>query len=172
MNKINHENHNDRSDVAGEHKIGDIGQLILFILFLIVWIGDSFFLHYSTFLAERITIYVRVPIFIITFIAGAYIARTGLAVVFGKIREEPYVIRDGVFAVVRHPIYLSALLLYVSLFILTTSLISFALFILIFLFYHFISRHEEKLLVAKFGDEYEKYMADVPMWLPKFTRKR
>ena len=171
MNKINHTNHNNREDLGGEHKIGDIGQLILFILFLIIWIGDSFFLHYSTFLADRIPMFFRVPVFIILFISGAYIARTGLATVFGEVREKPIVLREGVFGVVRHPIYLSAMFLYLSLFILTASIFSFIFLLLIFVFYHFISKHEEKLLLAKFGNEYEKYIAEVPMWLPKFTRK-
>ena len=38
----------------GEHPLGDAGQLILFGLFLVIWILDSFILHHSTFLADLI----------------------------------------------------------------------------------------------------------------------
>ena len=37
----------------GEHPRGDAGQLILFGLFLVIWILDSFILHRSTFLADN-----------------------------------------------------------------------------------------------------------------------
>ncbi len=40
--------HNDRTDLAGEHVYGDLGQIIFLIIFLIVWISDSFFIKYST----------------------------------------------------------------------------------------------------------------------------
>ncbi len=35
----------------GEHPWGDLGQLILLGLFLIIWVGDSFVLHLTTVLA-------------------------------------------------------------------------------------------------------------------------
>jgi len=41
----------------------------------------------------------------------------------------------------------------------------FIIFLILF-FYHFISRHEEKLLVEKFDKDYEEYIQDVPMWIP------
>ena len=37
-------------ETRGEHPFGDRGQLIFAALFLAVWVGDSFFLHWSTFL--------------------------------------------------------------------------------------------------------------------------
>jgi protein-S-isoprenylcysteine O-methyltransferase Ste14 len=39
--------------------------------------------------------------------------------------------------------------------------------IMAFLFLHFISRFEEKLLLDRFGEEYEQYMREVPMWIPR-----
>ncbi|MBN2357265.1 hypothetical protein JXO59_14205 [candidate division KSB1 bacterium] len=38
-------------------------------------------------------------------------------------------------------------------------------------FLHFISRHEERLLLARFGEEYARYMREVPMWLPRIRKK-
>lgn len=35
----------------GEHPFGDTGQLILLVLFLLIWVVDSFFLRISTFLS-------------------------------------------------------------------------------------------------------------------------
>lgn len=35
-----------RDDLTGEHKFGDMGQLIIVILFFIVWVLDSFVFKY------------------------------------------------------------------------------------------------------------------------------
>lgn len=46
----------------GEHPFGDIGQLILLGLFLVVWVGDSFFLRISTFPSDYVPMYMRLII--------------------------------------------------------------------------------------------------------------
>ena len=107
---------------------------------------------------------------IILVIAGA-LAWVGMKIVFGENREKPAVIRKGVFNLVRHPIYLGAILLYLGLIILTLSLAATVVWIITILFYHFISRYEEKLLLEKFGKDYEEYMREVPMWIPRLIRK-
>ena len=142
-------------------------MIILFVIFLVVWIGDSFIFKYSTFLSNFIPIYVRLPIALVILFGSAYFARSGLRIVFGEIREQPIVIRQGVFNRVRHPIYLGSLLFYLGLIVLTLSIISILVWLGIIAFYHFISRYEEKLLLDKFGAEYEKYRSEVPMWIPR-----
>ena len=51
-----------RDDLTGEHKVSDIGQIILAVLFTATWIADSFFLKYSTFLNEHIPLYIQLPL--------------------------------------------------------------------------------------------------------------
>ena len=48
-NTSNTKTHHGRNDLIGEHKWGDMGQILFLICFLIIWIGDSFVLNYSTF---------------------------------------------------------------------------------------------------------------------------
>jgi protein-S-isoprenylcysteine O-methyltransferase Ste14 len=102
---------------------------------------------------------------------AGYLAKTGLSVVFGEKRQKPCVIRKSVFNYVRHPIYLGEILLYLGLVILSISLA--AMFVLsgIVLFLHYISRYEEKLLLARFGDEYSEYMREVPMLIPRLRKR-
>ena len=158
--------HAGREDLAGEHKAGDAGQLILLILFLVVWILDSFVLKFSTFLVHDIAWYLRIVPGVIFLLASAYSAWAGLGIVFGETRETPCVITKGVFSVVRHPIYLGSILLYLGLICITLSLVSAALWIFIIIFYWYISRHEEKVLLERFGTEYEDYRKKVPMLFP------
>ncbi len=103
---------------------------------------------------------------VILLISG-YLAKSGLSIVFGEVREEPCVIKKGVFAVVRHPVYLGSILLYLGLLMFTLSIMSAIVWIIIVAFYYFISKHEEKLLLGKFGEEYEDYMKKVPMLIPR-----
>ncbi len=162
----------DRLDFAGEHVWGDKGQIILFLIFLFVWVADSFIFNYSTFLSSYISIYVRLPISLVILFGSAYFAWSGHRMLFGEIEEQPMVIRKGVFNRVRHPLYLVTLLFYQGLSVLTLSIFSIIAWLGIIAFYHFISRYEEKLLLDKFGIEYEKYMNEVPMWIPRLKLGR
>ena len=161
----------NRDDLTGEHSIGDAGQAILACLFFILWIADSFFFQYTTFLNQYVSLGIRIPLGIVFIILSGYLAQKGLSIVFGEKREPPVVIRKSVFGIVRHPIYLSEILLYLGFIILSISLASVAVWIIAIGFLHYISRREEKLLIARFGDTYRQYMQDVPMWIPRLRRK-
>ena len=157
-------------NLAGEHRIGDIGQLTLYCLFMALWISDML-MNYSNFLNEYIPAVIRLPIGIIILIISGYMAGTGLWIIFGKKSQPKGVVRKGVFRFVRHPIYLSEILLYLGLLFLNISLAAALVWIMAILFLHYISRYEEKLLLVRFGKEYEQYMRDVPMWIPRIWRK-
>lgn len=159
--------HKDRDDLIGEHKWGDAGQVILLILFLGIWITDSFFLHYSDFLTDFIPNYIRLIAGMIVLFFSWQLARLGLRIVFGEIRENPQVIRKGVFSYVRHPIYLGSILLYFGMILFTLSLLAFGFWLIIIVFYVFISKYEENILTEYFGDEYAQYKKEVPMLFPK-----
>ena len=161
----------DRDDLAGEHALTDAGQLVLAILFAAAWVADSFWLEYTTFLNAYVPQWIRLPPGFALIIVSAYLARTGLSIVFGEEREEPCVIRNSVFGVVRHPVYLSEMLLYAGLLLISMSLAAGAVLLAAIVFLHRVSRHEERLLLSRFGEEYERYMRDVPMWLPRLRRR-
>lgn len=71
-------------------------------------------------------------------------------------------IREGVFGWVRHPIYLGEILLYAGLLMLSLSLAGAGVWFVGAVFLHQISRQEERLLLARFGDEYAHYCAKCP----------
>jgi protein-S-isoprenylcysteine O-methyltransferase Ste14 len=159
--------HEHRADLAGEHALGDVGQFVLLSIFLVVWISDAFFLHYSSLLSHYIPLWMRLLGAAFLLCGAAYLAKTSHDIVFAEVRETPGVIRKGPFGKVRHPLYLSAILLYAGLLCLTLSLAATVIWIGIIGFYHFIAKYEEQLLLKKFGTDYEAYMRDVPMWIPR-----
>jgi protein-S-isoprenylcysteine O-methyltransferase Ste14 len=160
-----------RDDLTGEHAWGDAGQVIFALLFFGVWIIDSFFLRYSTQLNEFVPALIRKPIGYAILCISAYLAWSGLSIAFGEVRKEPSVIRKGVFGFVRHPIYLSEVLLYLGLFLLNMSFAAGLIWIGASGFLYYLSRYEERLLLERFGEDYELYMRDVGMWLPRLGRK-
>jgi len=163
--------HAGREDLTGEHTAGDTGQLILLFIFLAIWISDSFIFHRTDFLSGKVAWYYHTAPGILLLIASGYLAWKGLSIVFGEVRETPQVITKSVFSIVRHPIYLGSILLYSGLIIMTLSIASFATLIVIVIFYWYISRHEEKMLIERFGDAYLEYMRKVPMLFPLNFRK-
>ena len=161
-----HVRYEDRQDILGEHKYGDIGQLIFLVLFAVLWGIDSFYLRFSTILADYIPIYVSAPIGgILLFIAG-FLAYQGLKQVFGDVRDPPEVIKDGVFKYTRHPVYFGVILLYLGLSIITLSLASLGFLVIIVIFYDLIASYEERILAEHFDKNYEEYKEEVPKWIP------
>jgi protein-S-isoprenylcysteine O-methyltransferase Ste14 len=156
-------------DHKGEHPAGDKGQMVLLIVFLVVWALDSFFLHISTFLSEYIPLAARLLVSAVVLVLGVWLAKGGHIVVEDDERPST-VVSSGAFGYVRHPLYLGSILFYLALTIATASIISLGLFVIVFLFYNYIASYEEKLLVDRFGDDYRSYMETAGKWLPKFGR--
>ena len=78
-------------------------------------------------------------------------------------------IATGPFALVRNPLYLGNILLWLG-FAVAAQLLWLAPIILLLLVfeYHAIVRWEETLLAERLGDSYRRYTQRVPRWLPKF----
>ena len=154
----------------GEHPLGDAGQLILFGLFLVIWILDSFILHRSTFLADKIPLVIRLIILGAAFAPAFYLFKSGHVVVSGDQRGTE-VVSTGAFRYVRHPLYLGSFLIYCSMTVSTASLFCITLLVLIALFYNYIAGYEEKLLEEKLGQDYIAYKKKTGKWVPHLGKR-
>jgi protein-S-isoprenylcysteine O-methyltransferase Ste14 len=161
-----------RDDLTGEHSMGDIGQIVFAFLYFGIWVADSYFLNYTTQLNDIVPSLVRYPIGIVLLGLSIYCAWSGLSIVFNQVRETPSVIRKGIFGVVRHPIYLSEILLYLGLFMMNMSLAAGVVWLGASVFLYYLSRYEERLLMERFGESYRFYMRDVGMFVPRTRKKR
>ena len=157
-------------DKKGEHPLGDAGQLILFFVFLITWILDSFILYRSTFLAGSIPLAMRLILLSAALVVAFYLFRSGHEAVIGEQRPLK-IISSGAFGYVRHPLYLGSILVYLGLTVSTASLFCLTLLVVIVLFYNYIAAYEEKLMEAKFGRDYIAYRQNTGRWLPRFSKK-
>lgn len=153
----------------GEHPWGDFGQLILLLCFMIVWVGDSFFLRVTTFPPAYLPLSIRLFIMILAMIIAAYLAKSG-HVVASREHRPAGVVSTGAFRYVRHPLYLASLLFYFGLAVSTVCLFSFGLLGVIFFFYDYIAGYEEHVLEAKYGEDYLLYKKKTGKWIPNPKR--
>jgi protein-S-isoprenylcysteine O-methyltransferase Ste14 len=149
----------------GEHPFGDAGQLILLVLFLILWAADSFFLRKSTFLSDYVPLYGRLIALAVTLVCAVCLSLSGHRVVS---HEHPPtgVVSGGAFQYVRHPLYLASLLFYFGLVISTFCLFSFLFLFLMFFFYDYIASYEERILEERYGEDYLVYKERTGKWIP------
>jgi len=158
--------HEHRKDLVGEHKWGDIGQIIFLTIFVIGIATDLFLFKLSAPWQEEFLWYFRIIIFIPLFLIAGYFAQKAHKKVFQEERKNPMVIKTDIFAVIRHPMYFGSILIYLAFLVLGLSFIGLIIFIFVVIFYYYLCRYEEKLLIQKFGKEYIEYMKKVPMLIP------
>ncbi len=153
----------------GEHPHNHTGQLILFGLFLMVWLADSFVLETSTGLSEYSPLLMRLVIGSLTLIMAVYLFRSCIAA-FGRNEGLSGVISGGAFRYVRHPLYLGCIMFYLGLAALTGSLYSIAVLVIILIFYDHMATYEEKLLELKYGEAYRSYTKRTGKWVPRIVK--
>lgn len=88
-----------------------------------------------------------------------------------KTTKGQELITDGIYSKVRHPFYLSILILFGGVAIMAWNLYGLLFFILFLIAVIIRIKKEEKGLIAKFGDKYKKYREDTAMLVPKYKTK-
>lgn len=156
-----------------EHRLGieaphsHLFQLLSMIIFTSVWILDSFIFSFSTLLNRFIPLVVRIVIFIIIIIIAYLLIQISHNILFRTPENRDELITEGIFKHVRHPMYLGVLLIYLACIFVSISLISFAIWILVFIIYDRLATFEEKQLEKLFNEKYLEYKNTVPKWIPR-----
>jgi protein-S-isoprenylcysteine O-methyltransferase Ste14 len=171
-NDPHYHNHESRPDLAGEHPQGDRLQFLVFILLVISFLIDYFFLGWSTVFRRLIPYNLRLPISLIFIFIGFYLSLTGIRTVFGTYSKEPRMITSGLFSYMRHPVYLGALLIFFGLFFFFLSPLSFLALIPALILYNWLAEDEETRMIKVFGENYKEYMRKTPKWFPKIFKKQ
>ena len=152
--------------VGAEHPLNDPVQGLFFVLYLGVWGLDSFVFRFSTVLADLVPLFIRLLLGLLSFVVGAYLATRSEAAVFGKDVGERNLVTTGVYAFVRHPMYLGFLLILLGFFLASLSLLSLVVWAGLFVFLDRMATYEERDLCRILGEQYLDYQKQVPKWLP------
>ena len=77
----------------------------------------------------------------------------------------------GVYAHIRHPQYAGFVLVMFGFLLQWPTLLTLAMFPILVFMYVRLARAEEREALAEFGPAYERYMRDVPAFIPRFVRR-
>ncbi len=117
---------------------------------------------YSIFLPLKIGtawLYVGLPIFALSLVMTVMIS-TNFA---STPADKP--VTKGFYRISRHPIYLSAALMYLGIGIACASWVLLLCAILWIVFFHIVIPAEERFLIDQYGDAYRDYMNKTPRWI-------
>jgi len=140
----------------------------MLILFFVVWGLDAFILNYSTVFVDCIPFFPRLFLAILTISIGGYVAMKAHRVVFN---DQPTLLDIGVYAWVRHPLYLGILLVCLGFLLAVPSIFALTIWITFFLIYDKMATYEETDLKRILGADYAAYQQRVPKWLPRLVRQ-
>ena len=76
----------------------------------------------------------------------------------------------GPYSYVRHPQYIGFILVMFGFLLQWPTLLTLAMFPVLVVMYVKLARNEEREALATFGDDYRRYMADVPGFIPRLSR--
>ena len=79
-------------------------------------------------------------------------------------------VRDGIYRVVRHPVYLTAAVAGIAFALLVNYLGVYILFVSAFPLLYVITVLEEHELIDRFGEEYRRYQREVPRLIPRWQK--
>ena len=146
----------------GEHPRNHLYQLLVLILFLLVWGLDSFVFRFSTMLSRYVPLWIRLPLALLLLVRGWFLMKQSYIVIFKS--EQTGLVSDGLFGRVRNPMYLGVLHIYKAVFVSTLSLISLIPLLIAFFTYDRMVSFEEARLEEKFGEAFLEYKRKIPKW--------
>ncbi len=135
------------------------------IIIIVTCIIDAFVLKILTDYTELVPLAVRIVLFLVCLALAFYLMRATQHTVFVE-RTQPTLVTNGVYGFVRHPMYLSQLMLYLSFVLLAISIVSFTIWLVIFFIFNRIVAYEEKDLERILKEEYIEYKKQVARWIP------
>lgn len=113
-----------------------------------------------------------IPILISIYIN--FVARRDLArywTPFASTGEDQKLVKTGIYAKVRHPIYLSGLILSLGFALIAGNLYGLLFFILSLVAFVTRIKKEERELITRFGEEYKQYAKETSLLIPKLKGK-
>ncbi len=158
-----------RHGLGSEHPVCDKIQLFMLILFFAVWGIDFacfFVFGYSTVVFHALAFPALLAGLILFLSLSVYLVSKSHKAVLEQVQNPPKLVDSGVYAWVRHPMYIGTLLFCLAFLFVAVSLLSIAIWIAFFIFYDRMAAYEEKSLIDILGEEYIAYQKRVSKWLP------
>ena len=151
---------------GAEHPKVHLYHLISIALFIPVFILDALIFNISTFLQAYIHLFIRIILFIFFLAWAILFFMLSHRAVFPEEYNEKKLVKTGIYAHIRHPMYIGTPLIFIAFIILVMSLISIIPLVINIILFNTVMIYEEKDLERTFGVEYLEYKSRVPKWIP------
>ena len=156
-----------RHGLGSEHPFCDKIQFLLLILFFGLWVIGTM----SLFIFRCSTVIFNALAFPLLF-AGTillcglsfYLVSKSHKGVLEQTHDPPKLVDSGVYAWVRHPMYLGTLLFCSAFLLVSVSIVSIVIWIGFFIFYDRMATYEEKNLIEILEERYTAYQKRVSKW--------
>ncbi|MFH1346341.1 MAG: isoprenylcysteine carboxylmethyltransferase family protein, partial [Pseudomonadota bacterium] len=112
------------------------------------------------------------PFHILSFafiIAGFFLTSAAWRILY-QAQQNSSLATRGPYSYVRHPQYVGFILVMFGFLVQWPTLLTLAMFPVLAVMYVKLARNEEREALAFFGDDYRRYMADVPGFVPRLSR--
>jgi len=159
-----------RRGLGSEHPLCDRIQLFMVVLFFVVWGFDSlsfFMFGYSTVILEVFSFPVLLAGSVFFLCLSLYLVSKSHKAVLEQVHDPPQLVDSGVYAWVRHPLYLGSLFFCLVFLLISVSMVSIGIWIAFFIFYDRMATYEEESLIKILGKKYMAYQKTVSKWIPK-----
>jgi len=155
--------------IGYEHPNSHHIQIGSIVVFFLVWLFDTFFIEFALDIRNFIPFVIRLILFVIVALFSYLLINSSHKKIFLPSDQKPQLVTDGVYSYVRHPMYLSIIVLLLAFSLLSVSFLSLISWVIsIFLFNRMMIFEEAELLKIP-GIEYRDYMNQVPRWIPRIT---
>jgi len=158
-----------RHGLGSEHPLCDKIQPLMLILFFTVWGIDTACLFIFGYSAVIFTALAFPALFAGTIVflgLSFHLVSKSHKAVLEQAEASPKLVDSGVYAWIRHPMYLGTLLFCFAFLLIGFSIVSFAVWIAFFIFYDRMATYEENSLTEILGEEYTAYKKRVSKWVP------
>jgi protein-S-isoprenylcysteine O-methyltransferase Ste14 len=167
MNTLTNSQYDDKSrEMPGTDIIFGLSPIILaFLIYLEKDLLDLFPI------LDQIPLGINLTIFLILIGCGLYLIIISHKLLFIKDRGASNVlIRTGILSKTRNPLYLGINLIYLGVCGFAMSFFALIFWAVMTLVFSKMVRYEEKIMEIMFGEEFRRYMEEVPRWIPKFLK--
>ena len=159
-----------RHGLGSEHPLCDKIQLPMLILFFAVWEINTVILltfGHSTAIFHTLDFPLLFAGTMLFLCLSFYLISKSHKAVLEQVQDPPELVDSGVYAWVRHPMYLGILLFCAAFIFVSFSLVTSGIWIAFFIFYDRMATYEEKSLIEMLGAQYVAYQKRVSKWLPR-----
>ena len=155
--------------IGYEHPYSHHIQIGSIVVFFLVWLLDTFLIKFALDIRNLIPFIIRLILFVFIAIVSYLLINSSHKKIFLPSDQKSQLVTDGVYSYVRHPMYLSIIVLLLAFSVLSISFLSIISWVITVFLFNSMMKFEEAELLKILGGEYQNYMNQVPRWIPRIS---